>query len=380
MKKRDFLSDLCNHDGSMFHLSIFYTILLSALTIRPDKSDMILLNKIQAAWKCLFIFSALVMATLIFTTWKFDSAKSPNQVKATQELFVYLTQTERCLRTNVTRNLDLGNRSKCRCDVVVLSYKAECREYRPAHFTYLFDNTTTWGSGRNRLFFHALERNTNYLYYIFLDDDISLKFNEKATPAMRQLSPIQAFQNWLLDYEPAVGVMDYSNNPAKSLIQLNWKICNKNLVNHTWVASPIIYFDPVINAFHAKAVVHIFPLDTRFEQVSWWFTDKYLCSVVEIKFRGQALLFFPVTVYNPLHRPYPRSLAGTKKAWREFIKDVKRDVPERFANHSLLRKFKKDPQLYTRKSQTYCMNVTRHQEIVPFAHFVREEDKNKHLT
>ena len=52
MKKRDFLSDLCNHDGSMFHLSIFYTILLSALTIRPDKSDMILLNKIQAAWKC----------------------------------------------------------------------------------------------------------------------------------------------------------------------------------------------------------------------------------------------------------------------------------------------------------------------------------------
>ncbi|CAH3166225.1 unnamed protein product [Pocillopora meandrina] len=287
------------------------------------------------------------MATLIFTTWKFDSAKTPNQVKATQESFLYLTQTERCLRKNVTLNLDLGNRSKCRCDVVVLSYKAECREYRPAHFTYLFDNTTTWGSGRNRLFFHALERNTNYVYYIFLDDDISLKFNKRATPAMRQLSPIQAFQNWLLDYEPAVGVMDYSNNPAKSLIQLNWKICNKNLVNHTSVTSPIIYFDPVINAFHAKAVVHIFPLDTRFEQV----------------------------IYNPLHRPYPRSHTGTNKAWREFIKDVKRDVPERFANHSLLREFKKDPRLYTRKSQTYCMNVTRHEEIVPFAHFVREEDK-----
>ena len=51
MKKRDFLSDLCNHGSSMFHLSIFCTILLSALTIRPDKSDMILFNKIQAAWK-----------------------------------------------------------------------------------------------------------------------------------------------------------------------------------------------------------------------------------------------------------------------------------------------------------------------------------------
>ena len=144
---------MCNHDGSLFYLPISYMNLLSALTIQPDKSDMIPLNKIQPAWKCLFIFSTLVMATLIFTTWKFDSAKTPNQVKATQELFVYLTQTERCLRTKLTRNLDLGNRSKCRCDVVVLSYKAECREYRPAHFTYLFDNTTTWGSGRNRLFF-----------------------------------------------------------------------------------------------------------------------------------------------------------------------------------------------------------------------------------
>ena len=70
----------------MFHLPIFCTIPLSALTIRPDKSDMILLNKIQAVWKCLFIFSILVMATLISTTWKFDFAKSPNKEKATQDL------------------------------------------------------------------------------------------------------------------------------------------------------------------------------------------------------------------------------------------------------------------------------------------------------
>ena len=123
--------------------------------------------------------------------------------------------------------------------------------------------------------------------------------------------------------------------------------------------------------------MHIFPLDTRYEQVNWWFTDKYLCSVVELKFRGQALLFFPVTVQNPLHRPYPRSLAGKQAAWRAFIKDIYRAVPERFANHSLLRKFKKDPQLYTTESRTYCMNVTRHQEIVPFAHFTKEEDRRE---
>ena len=55
-------------------------------TIRPYKSDMIFLNKIQEVWKCLFIFSILVMATLISATWKFDFAKSPNKEKATQDL------------------------------------------------------------------------------------------------------------------------------------------------------------------------------------------------------------------------------------------------------------------------------------------------------
>ena len=68
----------------MFHLPIFCTIPLSVLTIRPYKSEMILLNNIQAVW-CLFIFSILVMATLIFNTRKFDFAKSPNKEKATQE-------------------------------------------------------------------------------------------------------------------------------------------------------------------------------------------------------------------------------------------------------------------------------------------------------
>lgn len=128
-----FSVNLCNHDGSLSHLPIFCTILLvlSALTIRPEKSDMIYSNKIQAVWKCLFIFSTLMVATLIFTTWKFDAAKSLRKEKATQELFVYLTQTESCLRTSLILNLDLGNRSKCRCDVVVLSYKAKRPQRSP---------------------------------------------------------------------------------------------------------------------------------------------------------------------------------------------------------------------------------------------------------
>lgn len=154
---------------------------------------------------------------------------------------------------------------------------------------------------------------------------------------MRQLSPIQAFQNWLLDYEPAVGVVDYSNNPAKSLIQLNRKICN--VVKQRLGCKSDHIFRSCFQCLSCKSSrAHI---STRYTvwKVNWWFTDKYLCSVVEICFRGQALLFFPITLQNPLHRPYPRSLAGTDEVWKGFMKDIERDVPKRLANYSLLRKF-----------------------------------------
>ena len=286
--------------------------------------------------------------------------------------FIYLTQTEQCLSSKLIQNLELTNCSECRCDVVVLSYKKKCREVSPPHFTYLFDNTTTWGSGRNKLFFHAMDKRSAYIYYIFLDDDIFLKFNSAASPAMTRSSPISIFQNWLLDFEPVVGVVDYKRRRAgETVLRRRRAVCHSRHQNHTPLAYPNIYYDPLFNAFHAKAISHIFPLDTRYEKVSWWFTDKYIASVVELKFRGQALLFFPVTVVNPLHRPYPRSVRGRIKAWQGFIEDIQKQSPAQYANHSLFREFKRDPDRYVATSRTYCLNITRKQDMVPFAHFDR---------
>ena len=285
--------------------------------------------------------------------------------------FVFLTETEECLRQELIQHLDLNTSWSCRCDVVVLSYKKECREKKLSHITYLFDNTTTWGSGRNKLFFHTMERRPSYTYYIFTDDDITLRFNDATTLEMRQLTPIRVFQNWLLDFEPAVGVVDYwFRRQGYILRERMRKICG--ISNSTSLANPTIFYDPLFNAFHAKAVRHIFPLDTRHEKTTWWLTDKYVAAVVELKFRGQALLFFPVTVGNPLHRKYPRSLVGTKEAWQEFIANVEREIPTQHANNTLIQEYKKDPFRYVQTSRTYCMNVTRRQPIVPFAHFVHD--------
>jgi len=133
--------------------------------------------------------------------------------------FIYLTQTEQCLTPGLIQTLELSDPLKCRCDVIVLSYKTECLEKSTPHIRYLFGNETTWGSGRNKLYFHAIQRKLDYLYYIFLDDDITLQFSKSATPEMMRLTPISVFQDWLLDYEPAVGVGDYERQINKAPLE-----------------------------------------------------------------------------------------------------------------------------------------------------------------
>ena len=213
-----------------------------------------------------------------------------------------------------------------------------------------------------------MNRRPGYTYFIFTDDDSA------ATPDMKHFSPIRIFQEWLLDYEPAVGVVDYELRKEGQNFRNKMKT-NCGITNTTSLANPTIFYDPVFNAFHAHAARHIFPLDTTHDRVTWWLTEKYVCSAVELKFRGQALLFFPVTIENSLHRSYPRSLRGTRKAWQEFIKIIQQEAPAKYVNQSLFGEFRKDPFGYVETSKTYCRKVTRHQRIVPFVHFDEESQE-----
>ena len=124
------------------------------------------------AFYCLSAITLLVMMFLnsIVLIMRFNDARAVKKdVDSTVKNmgarpFAFLTQTEQCLPLKLIYNLELSTGSKCRCDVIVLSYKKECREVKPPHVTYLFDNTTTWGSGRNTLFFHAMNKRPGYIY------------------------------------------------------------------------------------------------------------------------------------------------------------------------------------------------------------------------
>ena len=67
------------------------------------------------------------------------------------------------------------------------------------------------------LFFGALDRRPGYHYYIFLNDDTYLEYNEFTPANMTKISPFRAVENWLLDYEPAVGVLDYKSSNGANM-------------------------------------------------------------------------------------------------------------------------------------------------------------------
>ena len=105
--------------------------------------------------------------------------------------FLYLLQTESCLPDHLDSVETIGNASACQCDILVLSFKQICSVTSSPHIEYIFNSSTSWTTGRNLLFEVARRRGEKYLYYIFMDDDIVLRF--KTEP--NNHNPWREFEN-----------------------------------------------------------------------------------------------------------------------------------------------------------------------------------------
>ena len=284
--------------------------------------------------------------------------------------FIYLTQTEQCLPQNLATSSEIGNPATCNCDVIVLSFQSKCQDQTSSHITYLFDPNTGWGTGRNALYFAAIARKPGYYYYIFLDEDAVLTFNKFTPPELKNHKPFRVVERWLLDYEPVVGVLNYAgHHGAEWTFGRRKAVCG---IKEKSLVIPAVWFDGVFNAHHYKSIQHLFPYLVQYEKISWWSIHRYLFSAVEFKFRGQALMFVPVTAANPTHRPYPKSLRNMRLYWRGYIETIKQEAPAVYRNRSIFEDFKQNLNNYVINTTTYCMNVTRHQPIVPYAHFERD--------
>ena len=175
----------------------------------------------------MFIVGEIVSRKVVPTQ---DTATEKAKTSSSPKVLIYLTQTEQCLPSNLAFSSEIGDPETCNCDVIVLSYRIKCQVQKSPRITYLFYPGTGWGTGtgRNVLYFAAITRSPKYHYYIFMDDDVVLHFNSSASPQIKRLPPFRVFEQWLLDYEPVVGVVDYEgHHGAIWTNERRKKICNK---------------------------------------------------------------------------------------------------------------------------------------------------------
>ena len=306
-----------------------------------------------------------IVSRKVVPTQATDTEKPTNN--SSPKVFIYLTQTEQCLPSNFASSSEIGDPETCNCDVIVLSFRTKCQVQKSPHITYLFDPNTGWGTGRNVLYFAAITRSPKYHYYIFMDDDVMLHFNSFAPPQMKKLPPFRVFEQWLLDYEPVVGVLDYGVHYGASWTKDRRRTICKKTDNSLVITS--VWFDGVFNAFHYKAIEHLFPYRTQYEKISWWSLHRYMCTAVELIFRGQALMYVPITAGNPTHRSYPKSVSNMSVYWRSYVDTIRAEAPLVYRNQSLFDVLRQNLEDYIMKTRTYCMTESRHQPIKPYAHF-----------
>jgi len=90
----------------------------------------------------------------IFTRDFYDTAQRRTFTKP----LINLTGTEQCLPANLVTSSQIGDPNTCACDVMVLSFRVQCRDRTPhdqSHISYLFDPNTGWrlGIGKKCAFF-----------------------------------------------------------------------------------------------------------------------------------------------------------------------------------------------------------------------------------
>ena len=229
---------------------------------------------LQEIGKILIALAIMNLVLLLVWIVRYDDVEEiritfvPKDV-APNKLFVYLVQTEQCIPEKLKRNESFGSPDECMCDVIVLSFKEKCLDSVPSHMEHIYSKTaTSLNAGRNTLYKVARSRNINYLYYILLDDDVQISYNEKyAPPEMKSIPPLRSFEHFLFNHEPAVGVLNYrTHHNADATIQSYQRICSPHIKsseplppNRTVIGNKlplyltVVHFDAMLNAYHRDA-------------------------------------------------------------------------------------------------------------------------------
>ena len=287
-----------------------------------------------------------------------------------QRLFLYLTQTEECLTQQLRKAL--GDPAVCQCDVVVLSYKENCTDSSLPHVRYIFNQSTTWATGRNLLFYTFIHNTSDaYLYYIMIDDDIDMRWLKAGNKG----DPWREIEGLLAHVQPAVAGLLLYLREYKKYEQREKRNCSlgEKYTTATW-------FDGCFTAFHYQAIEHLLPYWSAMDKTTWWAPHNELMVRSDVLFSGQVVISKRVMLLNTKHRKYPHFVGTTfeeffSKTLPKIAKNAfAKSVPENCPNAPVVQGWRKHGKLYSSDlSPTLCLPPPPpKQTITPYRNFVCE--------
>ncbi len=256
---------------------------------------------------------------------QFDISTLSVETKIAPTRFVYLTQTEHCIPTNLRSPIVIGDSEACQCDVIILSYKNECKDKSLPHVQYIFNSSksTTWTVGRNLLYEAAKKRKEKYIHYIFMDDDVKLTMKDKKSTQ----NPWRMNEESLKTFQPAVVNIRFTNDDWGSSTLKFPEQMNKNCTLTRFIQTH--HMDAIFNCFHYQAIDYILPYTTTFDDISWWHSQLYTVVKCNILFNGEVVSDPHIRVENTQHRSYPRRYFNQKELKKVFH-DIRSETPRKY--------------------------------------------------
>ena len=276
--------------------------------------------------------------------------------------FLYLIQTESCVPPPLMDPSVLGNPAACQCDLLVLSFKRNCKLTNSSmpHVTYIFNTSTTWTTGRSFLYTAAMRLKQKYVYYIIMDDDVNLQWWGRHVH-VGQATPWRKFESLLLTVQPPVAAVDQSEWRLleRTMNRRQMMNCTLNIDDEEYI--PAVWFDAMFNAFHYEAFQAIFgpilPYWSRYDRTSWWWSEWYVNIMSDILYHGQVLHSSVIMASNTVHRAYPRRMHNSA-VLQAVTNDITKLIPEQYLKVSqpLLTRFvTKYSEILETVEETYCL-------------------------
>jgi hypothetical protein len=131
-----------------------------------------------------------------------------------------------------------------------------------------------------------------YDYIVFMDDDVSL------ADAKRPAEQLRAFEAFLAEHQPAVGVPWYGCAAGRP--------CEQRKARGD-AAFPSFHTDHIMIAYHRSVRSTLWPLQSEFDPPCWWTSQWMQTTRASLLYPGRVLADPRFVVVNKVSRSYPRA-------------------------------------------------------------------------